>query len=199
MKDHYSLLAPYYNSLTKLVFGNELKHAKSHFAENISNKKILIIGGGDGLDYRDFQDQLAGDYWEISGSMLNRAKVNLAESKLTFCLGYFQAKPHKLYDEIWLHFVLDTMQDDEITVLLQEIKKSLTAEGRIHIADFFEPKNAYQRFLNKGMITFFRIAANHRRTGIPDYEQLLFAEHWQKSSEKEFVGGWVKAQLWQSG
>ncbi|MEB2784611.1 class I SAM-dependent methyltransferase [Algoriphagus persicinus] len=196
MKDHYSFLTPIYNRLTKLVFGDQLMLAKSHFAENLSNKKVLIIGGGDGLDYSGFQEQLVGEYWELSKSMLDKAKIKLGESKLTFHLGGFQAEKRKVFDEVWLHFVLDTMLDEEIVSLLGEIRKSVKPEGKIYLADFFAPKNSYQRFLNRSMITFFRIVTKHKRATIPDYEEILFGENWKKNSEKEFLEGWVKAQLW---
>lgn len=196
MKDNYSLLAPFYNLLTKLVFGEQLMLAKNHFVEDLSSKKILIIGGGDGLDYQDFQSQLSGEYWEISQAMLSKVKVNLAESDLTFHLGFFQAEKGKLFDEVWLHFVLDTMKDEEIASLLGEIGKSFKPDGRIYIADFFAPKNLYQQFLNRSMITFFRIVTKHKRASIPDYEKIFLANNWKKNSEKEFMEGWVKAQVW---
>jgi len=197
VKDHYSFLAPFYNRLTKLVFGDQLMLAKTNFAENLSRKRILIIGGGDGLDYQQFQDQLSGEYWEISQAMLSKAKINLAESDLTFHLGFFQATNEKEFDEVWLHFVLDTMRDEEIASLLGEIRKSLTPEGKIYLADFFAPKSTYQRILQGAMITFFRLLANHRRANLPDYEKIFLANNWKKNLEKVFLKGWVKAQVWE--
>ncbi len=198
VKDHYNFLAPFYNRLSKLGFADQLMQAKSYFVENLSKKRLLIIGGGDGLDYQDFQSQLSGEYWEISHAMLSKAKVNLAESNLTFHLDFFQAEKGKLFDEVWLHFVLDTMEDEEIVDLLEEIRKSMTAQGRIYLADFFPPKNTYQRFMNRSMILFFRITANHKRTNLPDYEGIFLAQNWVKNAEKEFLGGWMKAQVWKS-
>lgn len=196
MKDNYSFLTPFYNPLTKLVFGKVLMLAKCHFLENIPGKKVLIVGGGDGIDYQNFQDQLSGEYWEISQSMLNQAKVNLGKSDLTFHLDFFQAKEGKVFDEVWLHFVLDTMLDEEIESLLGEIRKSLKPEGKIYLADFFAPKNTHHRFLHQAMISFFRLVTKHKRANLPDYEQIFGSGDWKKSAEKEFMEGWVKAQEW---
>ncbi|SFA91377.1 Ubiquinone/menaquinone biosynthesis C-methylase UbiE [Algoriphagus aquimarinus] len=198
VKDHYSFLAPFYNHLTKLVFGDQLMLAKAHFVEELSSKKILIIGGGDGLDYLGFQAQLSGEYWEISHAMLSKAKVNLVKSSLTYHLDFFQAEKGKLFDEVWLHFVLDTMKDEEIHSLLGEIRKSIKPAGRIYLSDFFAPKNFYQRFMHRSMITFFRLVTKHKRASIPDYEKIFLANNWKKNSEKKFLKGWVKAQIWQS-
>ena len=196
MKDQYSLLAPFYNRLTKLVFGDQLKWAKTCFAENLSGKKVLIIGGGDGLDYRICQDEFEGEYWEISRSMLQKSKINLEESGLSFRLGFFQAEKVNVFDEVWLHFVLDTMRDEEIESLLQEIRKSLKPNGKIYLADFFMPQSLSQRVINWNMITFFRLVVNHKRANLPDYEEILQRQNWVKNYEKEFLKGWVKAQLW---
>lgn len=196
MKDHYSLLASFYNHLTKLVFGYQLKWAKNCFVQNLPRKRILIIGGGDGFDYKELQHQLSGEFWEISQSMLRLAEINLYNSQLNFQLGDFQAEEGNLFDEIWLHFVLDTMNDEEIVSLLREIKKSIQPEGRIYVADFFTPKDGFQRLVNRIMISFFRIVTNHKRVNLPDYEQLLQSNDWEKTMEEEFLKGWVKAQIW---
>ncbi|PZX53200.1 class I SAM-dependent methyltransferase [Algoriphagus chordae] len=197
MKDHYSFLAPFYNQLSKLIFDDQLMQAKTYFVEDLSNKKILIIGGGDGLDYQSFQAQLSGEYWEISKAMLSKAKSNLGESGLSFHLGYYQVEKEGFFDEVWLHFVLDTMRDEEIANLLGEISKSITPGGRIYLADFFAPQNTFQRIMHRSMITFFRIITQHKRASIPDYEEILVADNWKKSSEKEYVKAWVKAQVWE--
>jgi ubiquinone/menaquinone biosynthesis C-methylase UbiE len=197
VKDHYSFLAPYYNRLSKLVFGDQLVQAKTCFAEKLAEKSILIIGGGDGLDYQNFQNNLTGEYWEISQAMISRAKENLSESNLSFHLDFFLAKKEKLFDEVWLHFVLDTMSDEEICSLLEEIRKSLKPESRVYLVDFFAPKNSYQRFVSRSMIAFFRITTRHKRSSIPDYEEILRSQNLIKKSEKDFLRGWVKAQLWE--
>ncbi|WP_425636330.1 class I SAM-dependent methyltransferase [Algoriphagus yeomjeoni] len=196
MKDNYSFLTPFYNPLTKLIFGEQLMLAKRCFVSNLTGKKILIIGGGDGLDYQVLQENLSGEYWEISQSMLNRAKVNLGKSDLSFHLDFFQAKEGKVFDEVWLHFVLDTMLDKEIESLLGEIRKSLKPEGKIYLADFFAPKNNRHRFIHQAMISFFRLVTKHKRANLPDYEQLLQSNDWEKTIDKEFLKGWVKAQIW---
>lgn len=198
MKDSYSIVAPFYSNLVKLVFGSNLKKLKTVFLEDSSQKKILIIGGGDGLDYVDFQSDLIGEYWELSDAMLRKAKKNLSESKLEFHLGHFKANLKNQFDEVWLHFVLDTMSDDKIISLLIEIRKGITPAGRIYLVDFFKTQNLFQRFLTQIIITFFRLVAKHKRATIPEYERILTGECWVLCAEKGVKGGWMKAQLWQS-
>lgn len=196
MKDHYSFISPVYNTLAKLVFGSQLKLSKTCFLEGLSAKKILIIGGGDGLDYKAFQKQLQGEYWELSQSMLSLAKSNLKDSRLSFHLGVYHLRAEIRFDEIWLHFVLDTLSDEEIDALLVLCKKSLNQNGGIYLADFFEAKTGYQRFVSKAMIQFFKIVTAHKREDIPNYEQIFQRNGLKKTSEKLFMKGWVKAQIW---
>lgn len=159
----------------------------------MNTKKILIIGGGDGLDYKDFQSDLAGEYWELSEVMLRKATKNPLHCKLEFHFGHFEVDLINQFDETWLHFVLDTMRDDEIRSLLTEIRKGITPAGKIYLVDFFKTQNLYQQFLSQIMIAFFKIIANHKRTTIPTYERILMTECRVLCAEKCFKGKWVKA------
>lgn len=197
VKDHYSFLAPIYNSLTKLVFGDQLMLAKTCFVDQLATKKILIIGGGDGKDYKPLQEDLHGEYWELSSAMLQLAQHHLGKSQLVYYLGEYHFSAGKFFDEVWLHFVLDTMTDEEIGSLMNQIRASLKTGGRVYLVDFFEPKSTWQIFLNWSMISFFRLVANHKRKNLPDYVQILESANWKKVGRKEFLEGWVKSQLWE--
>ncbi|WP_296705774.1 class I SAM-dependent methyltransferase [Algoriphagus sp.] len=196
MKDRYNFIAPYYNQLAKLVFGKRLKEAKTCFISYLKSKKILIIGGGDGLDYQEIQSNLSGEYWELSSSMLELAKENLKKSRLNFYLGNFQRKKDILFDEVWFHFVLDTMSDEEIEGILNEIKIVLKEKGKVYLVDFFQPITSKQKFLHQIMILFFRLLTSHKRGNIPDYEIILTKNGLVLEKEKDFLKGWVKAQIW---
>lgn len=164
--------------------------------EDTESKRVLIIGGGDGLDYREIAPDISGEYWELSSSMLKKAKANLNLSQLDFHLGNFRAG--EKFDEVWLHFLLDTMPDEAIELLLEEIKLVLDTNGRIVFSDFFHPKSHRQQFLNQVMITFFRVVVGHHRNDLPEYEKLFFKRGFVKTDERLFMEGWVKAQVWRS-
>lgn len=195
MKDQYSLLAPWYSSLVKLLFGEKLKEPKLCHLENTTAKRVLIVGGGDGLDYAEFAADISGEYWELSESMLKKARQNLASGQLDFHLGDFKAG--KKFDEVWLHFVLDTMTDSAIELLLEEIKQTLKPDGRIVFADFFHSKRNRQKILNRLMISSFRLIVNHQRKNLPAYEGFFSRTGFAKTAEQPFMDGWVKAQVWQ--
>lgn len=198
VKDHYSLFTPYYSILVKVIFGQRLCLAKRYFIQQISGKNILIIGGGDGLDYKADAKDLQGEYWELSASMLDKSEANLSGSNLKFHLGDFKAKKQK-FDEIWLHFVLDTIPDKELVDLMLQVKNALKPDGKINFVDFYHPRKKRHRMIHYLQISFFKLIASHRRKDIPDYVRFFTHNNLQLVEEKSWMDGWVKSQLWENG
>lgn len=196
MKDLYSSIASSYSSLAKLIFGQALFKAKVYFIEPSISKNLLIAGGGDGVDYQGFSTQLQGDYWEMSSSMLDLAKQNLEQSDLAFHLGDFGQSKKSGYDEVWLHFVLDTLPDLELVSFLKKVKALVKPDTLIHLVDFFPPQTLWQRVIQFAMMQFFRIAASHPRNDIPDYEHHLESLGFKKVKEKIWKKGWIRSQIW---
>jgi len=197
VKDPYSFIAPWYSSLAKFVFGTKLKDAKLMFARDFSGKKLLFIGGGDGSDYEEIQEEMKGEFWELSVSMLDKAKKNLEKSELIFHLGNF--KSDQKFDLICLPFVLDTMPDEELESFLDSFKKNLKPDGKAFMSDFFEPVSFRQKALHQLMISFFRLTTGHRRGDVPDYKLAFGKAGFLLSQEKKLLKGWVRAQLWVLG
>ncbi len=196
MKDPYSFVAPFYSVLSRTVFGYRLRAAKTVYACDLDQKRILILGGGDGLDYVHFASNLGGEYWETSSSMIQRARKNLVNSKLSFHLGHFSGNSENTFDEVWLHFVLDTISDAELPDFMSEIKISLKPKGRVFLADFFVTGNFFQRVIQEVMLLFFRITTKHSRKDLPDYEYFFKNAGFEKVEESCWNSNWIKAQLW---
>lgn len=192
--DAYRRVAPFYSALSRLVFGDQLKQSKTIFLKELSAKKILIIGGGDGLDYEEIHEDMSGEFWELSVSMLGQAKKNLGNSRLSFHLGNF--KSNQKFDLICLPFVLDTLPDEELERFLFSFKKNLNPDAKVFMSDFFEPVSFRQKALHQLMIGFFRLSTGHRRKDIPDYELAFGKAGFKLSQEKKLLKGWVRAQLW---
>ena len=192
--DAYSWIAPFYSLLSRLVFGDRLKESKTIFLRDLFAKKILVIGGGDGSDFKEIQEEIRGEFWELSVSMLDLARENLDKSGLSFHLGKFNSE--QKFDLICLPFVLDTMPDEELESFLFSFKKNLNSNGEVFISDFFEPVSFRQKLLHQFMISFFRLSTGHRRNDIPDYELAFEKAGFKLSQEKKLMKGWVRAQIW---
>lgn len=195
--DAYRWIAPFYFRLSRLVFGDRLRESKTIFLSDLSAKRILIIGGGDGLDYEEIQEDMSGEFWELSVSMLGQAKKNLWNSRLSFYLGNFRS--NQQFDLICLPFVLDTMPAEELESFLVSFKKNLKPDGQVFLSDFFEPVSFRQKILHQLMISFFRLVTRHRRKDVPNYESVFGKAGLKLSQEKKLLKGWVRAQLWELG
>jgi spermidine synthase len=64
MSDAYGLLASFYQPFLLLLFGKDLIYANQAFLEENKDKKVLIIGGGDGVAYKDLREKLQGEFLE---------------------------------------------------------------------------------------------------------------------------------------
>lgn len=195
--DAYRRIAPFYSALSRLVFGDQLKKSKTIFLKDLSAKKILIVGGGDGLDYREIQKEIRGEFRELSKSMLDQARENLGKSGLSFHLGKFNSD--RKFDLICLPFVLDTMPDEELESFIFSLKKNLSSKGKIFLSDFFQPVNLKQKVITWLMIQFFRRVTGHRRNDIPNYGLAFEKAGFKLSQEEKFLKGWVRAQIWERG
>lgn len=182
--------------ISRLVFGSLIQEATTSYLSKIPNKSVIIIGGGNGLDFVPFQSQLEGDYWELSASMLRRAKENLCLSGLRFHLGDFSSHESGKFDWAILPFVLDTMNDREIIRFLNSVKSKLRAGGQILVSDFFQSQSFRQNLVQKLMIGFFNLFTHHPRRDLPAIEQLMNECGFQLLEEKSWEKGWIKAQIY---
>lgn len=194
MSDSYGFLAPFYQPISRLVFGRDLIYANQAFLEGIAGKKLLIIGGGDGVAYHDFVEKWEGEYWELSPRMAQLARKNLKGSVLKIQTGAWLGEGK--FDRIYLPFLLDTMTDDEISLLLSKIKESLLPQGEVVVSDFFEPVGSIQKLIQEAMIGFFRVTTHHQRKDLPDLNSLIRKEDFELIQEKIWRKGWIRAQVW---
>ncbi|NVK50834.1 MAG: class I SAM-dependent methyltransferase [Cyclobacteriaceae bacterium] len=194
MEDKYRWVAPIYRRFSELVFGKQLALANRYFLTSEIEGNILIIGGGDGLDYQDLASRWKGEYWELSKWMLEAARKNMKESQFTFHLGAFSS--NKTFDWVILPFVLDTMSDQDIQVLFTQLKKQLNPGAQLILSDFFPPKNTFQKLVSYLMIRVFRVITQHPRHDFPDYGKWLEENGFKLIDEKKWKAGWIQSQVW---
>lgn len=194
MSDAYGFLAPIYQPISRLVFGKDLFYANQAFLEDCEEKKILILGGGDGIAYRHFGENIRGEYWDSSPNMAEIARKNLHASGLKVNAGTWPGTGN--FDQILLPFILDTLSDIEIKNLLSQVKSALSHQGHVTISDFFEPVSFGQKLIQKTMIGFFRTFAAHQRKDLPAITQIFESQGFELIEEKIWRNGWIRAQLW---
>jgi SAM-dependent methyltransferase len=178
-----------------LVFGRDLIEANQVFSAFALGKKSLIIGGGDGVAYRDWDESCAGEYWDTSLKMTELANENLTNSKIEVRSGKWPGIGK--FDAIFLPFVLDTMHDSEIQKIIFQISHSLNPGGKVILSDFFPPHTFLQHSIQLLMITGFRIFAKHPRTDLPDFSRFFEEDCWKILDEKTWRKGWIRARVYE--
>lgn len=193
MADDYGLLAPIYQPLSRMIFGEDLLDANRAFLDLGRGKRSLILGGGDGLAYRDWDRSFSGEYWDTSAAMATRAKRNLGKSGIEVNCGSWPGKGK--FDVVFLPFILDALSDPQIAELVRQIRMSLNPDGLVILSDFFPPGSFIQKTLQQLMINGFRMVTRHPRRDLPDLVAFFDPKSWRLVQEKTWRKGWIQARV----
>lgn len=196
---NFDLIAPLYNRLQNLVFGQQLLIAQCYLFNSIEpGSNILVIGGGTG----DFLPSLLSKkpkqitYVESSLVMLNLAKKNYKDD----CIAWehrnvLDWKAELKYDFVLLPFILDLFTEDIIHDILTNVKSSLKPSGKFILTDFYYSKNRYKNFLIATMIQFFGFVSNIKARRLPDYENSFSKIGFTKKKSEEYLNGMVRTEM----
>ncbi len=178
----FDFIAPGYDRLAALVFGNTLTTAQQWCAERVPlRSRVLVLGGGTGAllpRVMAAQPQRVL-YLEASVKMLRLAQermVNTADSELLEFRHGTEANltTGEVFDVITLPFVLDMYTEHTLSrQLIPRLLRALTETGTLLVCDFNQPQGYWQRLQLWVMIRFFRVVANIEITQLPNWPLLL--------------------------
>jgi len=171
MKNDFNLIAPVYDTLSKLVFGKRLDQAQKTFIPIIeSNSRVLIVGGGTGniLKWLPTNFNLQIDYVELSEKMLGKAKARTSVGNTIEFYAKDALEVNGGYDIVIANFFLDCFAYERLSEVLQKLKGRLNENGKLIVTDFYPSDNRHQKLLLKIMHTFFRIASRLEASELSD-------------------------------
>lgn len=154
----------------------------------------MIIGGGDGVACLGYDKNPEGEFWDLSYKMTQLASENLKTSGLKTQTGAWPGKGK--FDRIVLPFVLDTLSDPEIQILISQVKSAILPQGKVIFSDFFVPVSFGQKLIQKSMIAFFQTFTAHQRKDLPAITQYFKSEGFERIEEKNWRRGWIRSPLW---
>lgn len=211
----FDTIAPVYDHLAQLVFGNSLKQAQTFFLDAIPAKaNILIIGGGTGwILQKLLQNRHLNriDYVEASIQMLylSRRKYNEmmrqqtlpSPTEVNFIHGTENDLPQDItYDAIITFFVLDTQSDSTLFDMMNILYLRLAKLGIWLFADFKISKNKWEqwwhRLLVHIMFVFFRLTCHLQNKHLPDYDRNFTKLELIKIREKSFYGNLIISEVY---
>ncbi|MBD1396919.1 class I SAM-dependent methyltransferase [Pontibacter sp. JH31] len=208
---NFDPIAPLYDSLARLVFGNELRRAQlAHLDAIPAQARVLLIGGGSGWlleQLLQLRPGIAVTYLENAPKMLQMAKQRigrnpaLSKSAVTFRLGNEDSlTADEKFDVILTPFLLDLFPEQRLQHLMDRLYTCLTPNGLWLFSDFWPvqtPALIWQRLLLKSMYTFFGLLSEVKATRLPDFRKHFERLQLQELQSAPFYKGMVQAKVYQ--
>ncbi|HEY9117239.1 MAG TPA: class I SAM-dependent methyltransferase [Roseivirga sp.] len=158
--NNFNRVAPIYDLLAKLIFGNSLLRAQSHFLKQLpENKRVLFVGGGTGqlLNHSFFTKASHVEYLELSEQMIERAKLQAIHHKnIDFIQGNFFDCQGK-YDVIICNFFLDCFNETNLKLAVEHLYRLSSSQTTLVVTDFNRTDKLRHKMLIKMMILFFSV------------------------------------------
>lgn len=196
MKENsFDRVAPFYDGLTRLVFGKRLEQAQLEFVSKISEgSRVLILGGGTGWFLEklvDFQPNLQIDYVEASEKMIALSQQRNLPGQIRFIHGTQEDIPETHYDVIITHFFLDVFTQEKLRAVIKQLKNALASDGLWLCTDFRKTGKPFHAFLLWFMHRFFRITTKLQAREIQDFQDLLTEEGLKKNGLRYWRNGLI--------
>ncbi|SUP55020.1 Uncharacterised protein [Weeksella virosa] len=196
----YSYIAPYYQFLSRLVFGNHLIRAQ-YFALTLAKTtdKILILGVGDGkfLENLTIEQEFPRIVLiDQSREMLEICKKRkLPQNTEIYCLDILRDDLPKGFDVIILPFILDNFNDNEVALLIRKLVDNHN-NPNIIVVDYTENPKTWQKILLRSMYFFFRIVAKLKVTKLPNIDTILRKKGLCKVKQSFFCHNFIHCSVY---
>ena len=126
-----------YDTLKKLVFGDELDVAASHYLHKIPvGSNVLIIGGGTGRLLNDVPEGVQITYIEKSGKMLEYARKRSSRDIHFQHIDFFDYQTAHCFNFVVCPFFLDLFNPELLNEVIIKLQNTLDPEGQLLVADF---------------------------------------------------------------
>jgi len=210
IKSGFDFIAPFYDTLTAIVFGKTLRQAQLTFLAQIpAGSNLLLIGGGTGWLLKEVCRQVPTSnivYLEASAKMLQLSKKKMAglpQTNIEFRLGTEKSlKPEEKFDFIISPFLLDLFPPAELRILCRNLNEALRVGGCWQVTDFVPPTGngiwfLAQKELLKSMYVFFRLISKINASELPDWEKSMLEFSLDPQKTVYFYRGMIKSVLYQ--
>jgi len=206
-QNNYDRIAPYYDTLSRLVFFKAQVKAQINQLSFIpANSNVLIIGGGTGWVLEEIAkihpQGLNITYVEISEKMLVLSKKRkTGENEVTYIHAPAEEfKTTKNYEIILTAFLFDNFAADRIQYVFTELNNMLKPGGTWLFCDFYYSEvrgKKWQWYLLKTMYLFFNKISNVEAKALINTERNFAVYQYQPLATAYYYGGFIKAITYQ--
>lgn len=205
MKRNYDTVAPFYDLLSKLVFGGSVLRAHKFLVNAVpAGSSVLIVGGGTGFMLEEISKKHASGlqitYVDISPKMIAFSKKrNIGGNNvLLINQSIFDTAFPKQFDVVITPFFLDNFSNNTAKIIFNKIDAALASGGLWLFADFqSEKNNLWQKMLLKLMYFFFKIVCNIEASHLPDSPSFFLQYDYKSIDMKTFYKDFIYAVIYQ--
>jgi tRNA (cmo5U34)-methyltransferase len=205
MPQGFDVIAPFYDSLARSVFGDSIKHCQLEYLDKIPpGAQVLIIGGGTGWllsELIKINPSCRVWYLESSMKMLEMTKARfdgVSNPKIVFIHGTekdLQQYTEIHFDAVITNFYFDLFTSTSLNFALGEIKKCFSPGITLLVSEFVA-RARWHKLLLFLMYRFFRWACAIEARNLPDWEDQLEKNGFVQRSEATFYFGFIKSSLY---
>ncbi|UOQ55371.1 class I SAM-dependent methyltransferase [Hymenobacter cellulosivorans] len=203
----FDRVAPFYDPLARLVFGDALQRAQQAALAGLppGRPRVLIIGGGSGWVLGEVLQRRPDArvlYLEASAMMLAKSRATLLQTapqhagQVEFRLGTERdLRPDESFDVILTFFFLDLFEPSRLQAILGALNRVRRPGAPWLLADFRPAQTLWQRLLLRAMYRFFRLTTGISGRDMPDLHPELRNLGLQLQQQQLFFRGMVEASV----
>jgi ubiquinone/menaquinone biosynthesis C-methylase UbiE len=190
----FNFIAPFYEFLLRIIFGNVLRNMELRLINTIPNgKHILIIGEGNGEFLKKFLQQnqpvsitvvdLSDKMCKISQNKIESLNlVNLKPEYIISDIREFRSENN--FDVLITNFFLDLFDSDDLKHVMSSCDSLLKSEGIWYITDFYDRSGTglpsmIRKVIMIPIYTFFRLLTGISGKKLPDFHMEISALDYQ--------------------
>jgi SAM-dependent methyltransferase len=200
----FNLMAPFYDRLSTLFFGNQLLYAQSYLFDKLPlAHSILVFGGGTGklirqiellhpaeqICYIDLSDKMI----QAASSLLSREFPQRTSAYQFICGSYSDIPKGAQFDLIITPFVLDCFEEAELLIVMKALKEKMSSRGKWLFTDFHIPGTGaaklFSQLLIRVLYLFFNLVCALDVKRLPEFGKAFSKLSFQIEAEKQFCGG----------
>lgn len=199
---NYNFIAPYYHSLSQLIFLNRQHQAHFVILKHLKeNDKILWVGGGAGKFIAEIEKlnlKLDIDYVDFSSKMIDLAqKEKTSNLNINFIVAdIFDFETDKKYDVVMTTFLFDHFNQPKAEELFNQLNSYLKIGGLWFYVDFVQNQKGWQKSVTNVMLSFFRIVIGLDISQLPKMKQ-SFTSYFEIVEHKFFFKKYIESIVYQ--
>lgn len=205
MTGNYDNVAPFYDRLSRLVFGKAIMQAQKYLLAWIpANSNVLIVGGGTGQILEEITCRhpsgLHITYVEISANMLALSrKRNVGSNRVQFIHQPIQeVSLQPVFDVVITPFLFDNFLPSTSEIVFNQLHAALKPGSHWLFADFHlsEQSTRGQKWLLKSMYFFFGFLCNVETRRLYDMRPFFTREVYTEIACKTFYKKFIRSMVY---